>query len=200
MTKSLPWSRLAASLITLAALRAMAADAAFAARFAQQAIAAGDTAGLAIAVVDKPSATIWVFDARGQPLASSPVLVGQATGDVAPPGIGSRPLSRVRPSEKITNAGRYLTEPGVNTQGEDIVWLDYDDALSMHRVRHVRGENRPHRLATPTVADNRISFGCINMPPAFYEQYIAPLFGDMPGVVYVLPEQSPSNTFFPFAR
>jgi hypothetical protein len=95
------------------------------------------------------------------------VLVGQAPGDVAPPDIGTRPLSKVRPSEKITAAGRYVTEPGRNAQGEDIVWLDYDAALSMHRVRNVPGEHRPERLRTPGTADKRISFGCINVPTRF---------------------------------
>lgn len=169
-------------------------------RFAARVVQTGDAGGRPFAVLDKPGATLWVFDRQGQPLAHSPVLVGQARGDIAPPDIGTRALSRVRPAEKITAAGRYLTEPGRNHRGEDIVWLDYDAALSMHRVRHVRGENRPQRLQTPTVADNRISFGCINVPERFYDRTIDPLFAREPGVVYVLPETEPIGRWFPFAR
>ena len=168
--------------------------------FAADVVRAGDAAGMSFAVLDKPTATVTVFDAKGQLLARSPVLVGQAVGDVAPPDIGTRPLSKVKLSEKVTSAGRYVTESGRNHKGEDIVWLDYHQALSMHRVRNVKGENRPQRLSTPTVDDNRISFGCVNMPVSFYERYIDPLFGKQKGVVYVLPETTPVASLFPFAH
>lgn len=167
--------------------------------FAADVVRVGDAGGRPFSVIDKPSATLWVFDARGQAMSHTPVLVGQARGDVAPSDIGNRPLSKVRPHEKITTAGRYLSEGGRNHQGEDIVWLDYDSALSMHRVRNVPGEARAHRLATPTVADNRISFGCVNIPASFYDRYIDPLFSRSAGVVYVLPETKPIASVFPFA-
>lgn len=182
------------------ALPAWAFDATSARVFADAVVRSGDAGGLAFAVVDKPGATIWVFDQRGRLLGHSPVLVGQAPGDVAPPDIGSRPLARVKPSEKITAAGRYVTEPGRNAQGEDIVWLDYDAALSMHRVRNVPGERRLERLRTPGTADKRISFGCINVPARFYDRSIDPWFARTPGVVYVLPETRPPREQFGFLR
>lgn len=185
--------------LALAALPAAAFDDASARAFAQDVVRAGDAGGRAFAIVDKPGATVWVFDRQGQLLERSPVLVGQAPGDVAPPDIGTRPLSRVRPSEKITAAGRYVTEPGRNAQGEDIVWLDYDAALSMHRVRNVPGEHRPERLRTPGTADKRISFGCINVPTRFYDRRIDPLFARSSGVVYVLPETRAPGELFGFA-
>ena len=159
----------------------------------------GDAGGRAFAIIDKPGATLWVFDAQGRALAGTPVLVGEATGDVAPADIGTRPLSRVKKHEKITAAGRYITEAGNNHKSEDIVWLDYDSALSMHRVRNVPGEGRAKRLQTPTVADNRISFGCVNIPASFYDRYIDPLFSRTSGVVYVLPETKSMASVFPFA-
>lgn len=169
-------------------------------RFALQVVRSGNAGGRAFAVLDKPSATLWVFDRQGRPLASSPVLVGQAPGDVAPPDIGTRPLARVRPHEKVTSAGRYVTEAGRNQQGEDIVWLDYGAALSMHRVRDVPGESRPARLRSPDASDKRISYGCVNVPAQFYERTIDPLFARRAGVVYVLPETQPIERVFPFAR
>ena len=36
--------------------------------------------------------------------------------------------------------------------------------------------------------DNRISFGCINVPLAFFENVVSRAFKDTTGVVYVLPE------------
>ncbi|HMN20158.1 MAG TPA: L,D-transpeptidase [Ottowia sp.] len=170
------------------------------ARFAAAVHHSGDAQGRAFAVLDKPAAHLWVFDRQGRLLGEAPVLLGAARGDTAPADIGSRPLAHVLPHEKITSAGRYPTEPGRNTRGEDIVWLDYDAALSMHRVRDVPGEERPARLSTPSAADNRISFGCINLPPAFYERTIAPLFRRRSGIVYVLPETRAIEQVFPFAR
>ena len=174
--------------------------AAFAHQFAQDVVRSADAGGRTIGVIDKPSATLWIFDAQGRLIASSPVLVGEATGDSAPADIGTRPLSRVKKHEKVTTAGRYVTEAGNNHKGEDIVWLDYDSALSMHRVRNVPGEGRAKRLQTPTVADNRISFGCVNIPASFYDRYVDPLFSRTPGVVYVLPETKSVVSVFPFAR
>jgi hypothetical protein len=152
------------------------------------------------AVIDKPRARVWVFDERARLMQDSPVLVGAATGDVAPPDIGTRPLAKVKPHEKITPAGRFVTESGRNTKGEDVIWIDYDSAVSMHRVRNVAREGRPKRLATPTVDDNRISFGCVNIPVPFYEKVLRPWFGEQTGVVYVLPESQPRESVFPFLR
>ena len=167
-------------------------------QFADAVVRSSDAGGRDFGVIDKRAATLWVFDGRGRPVASTPVLVGQAVGDVAPADIGTRPLSRVRPNEKVTSAGRYPTQPGRNTSGEDIVWLDYDQALSMHRVRNVPGEGRPQRLRTPSVSDNRISFGCVNIPEEFYNRVVDPRFGRNAGVVYVLPETQPLERVFPF--
>ncbi len=186
--------------LALAALPVRAFDDTAALRFAEAVVRADDAGGRAFAVVDKRTATLRVFDAHGQLLGQSAVLVGQAVGDEAPPDIGTRPLSSVLPHEKITAAGRYVTEAGRNMQGERIVWLDYDAALSMHRVRDVPGERRPERLHTPGAADKRISFGCINVPPGFYGRFIEPLFRRATGVVYVLPETRRADELFGFAR
>ncbi|KRB41153.1 hypothetical protein [Acidovorax sp. Root70] len=159
--------------------------------------ATADHQGLPFAVIDKPAARIHVFSAQAQWLGSAPVLLGAAPGDRSAPGIGTRPLSRIRPHERTTPAGRFVTEPGRNLQGEDIVWIDYDTAVSLHRVRSVNAaERRPQRLASPGARDKRISYGCVNAPAAFYDQFIAPWFGRAPGVIYVLPDTEPFATFF----
>ena len=140
-------------------------------------------------IVDKKFARIYVFDREARLQGSSPVLLGAARGDDAVPGIGTRPIEQVLPEERTTHAGRFVGERGRNTQGEDIVWVDYDAAVSIHRVRATKpAERRLERLATPTVDDNRISYGCINVPVAFYESHIRPVFATRNAVIYVLPE------------
>ena len=151
--------------------------------------ATGDNQTKPFALIDKKMATLHVFDAAGASRGSSPVLLGLAVGDDSVPGIGERKMSEIRPEERTTPAGRFASEAGRNLQGEDIVWIDYDAAVSMHRVRSGnKAERRLQRLATPTVADNRISYGCVNVPAAFYDALIKPVFGMQSAVIYVLPE------------
>ena len=141
-----------------------------------------------------------VFDAVGTLRGSSPVLLGMAVGDDSVPGIGERKMSEIRPEERTTPAGRFAAEAGRNLQGEDIVWLDYDAAISMHRVRSGnKADRRLERLATPTVTDNRISYGCVNVPVAFYDAMIKPLLADQAAVVYVLPETRSVSAVFGMA-
>jgi len=65
----------------------------------------------------------------------------------------------------------------------------------------VKAERRLERLATPTADDNRITFGCINVPAAFYDAYVKPSLGNRNGVVYVLPEKTmPDKAMFGFLK
>jgi hypothetical protein len=140
-------------------------------------------------IVDKVNARIFVFDAGGRIRGAAPVLLGLARGDHSVPGIGERELSAIRPADRTTPAGRFVAALGRNFRGEDVVWVDYDGAVSMHRVITSNPkERRLHRLATPTPSDNRISYGCINVPVVFYETIVKPAFTGTEGIVYVLPE------------
>ncbi|MDQ7744408.1 L,D-transpeptidase [Hydrogenophaga pseudoflava] len=148
-------------------------------------------------VLDKVAARIWVFDEQARPVDSSPVLLGAARGDDSVPGIGARPIGAIRPHERTTPAGRFRLEPGRNHQGEDIFWVDYDAAVSLHRMRRSNPvERRPERMASETPDDNRISYGCINLPPAFYDAVVRPLFSSGRGWIYVLPETRPVQSLF----
>jgi hypothetical protein len=162
-----------------------------------QVLASGDNAGAPFVVLDKRRARLWVFDAQGRPSGSTPVLLGFARGDETVPGVGEKPLAQVRPGERTTPAGRFVGEHGRNIKGEDIIWVDYDAAVSMHRVKDVhKSDRREQRLRTRSIADNRISYGCINIPKAFYEQVLLGVVGRAKPVVYVLPETRPVASIF----
>ena len=140
-------------------------------------------------ILDKRDAKIFVFDGDGRLLDASPVLLGAAPGDDSVVGIGQRPIEQVRPEERTTPAGRFISSPGRNSSGEEVVWVDYAAAVSMHRVRPIDPkERRLERLASNDPAERRISYGCINVPVAFFEQVVQPAVGKGRGVVYVLPE------------
>jgi hypothetical protein len=163
----------------------------------RQILASGDNAGAPFVVLDKRRARLWVFDAQGRPSGSTPVLLGFARGDDTVPGVGDKPLAQVRPGERTTPAGRFVGEHGRNIKGEDIIWVDYDAAVSMHRVKDVhKSDRREQRLRTRSIADNRISYGCINIPKAFYEQVLLGVVGRAKPVVYVLPETRPVASIF----
>lgn len=158
-----------------------------------------DSGGAPFVILDKRAARLFVFNAEGALQGQSLVLLGLAVGDDSIPGIGQRPIAQIRPSERTTPAGRFVAEPGLNHEHEDIVWIDYDAAVSMHRLRDsaAPAERRPQRLASESVADNRISMGCVNVPPPFYDAHIRPTLGQGGGVVYVLPETRSLETQFP---
>ena len=52
-------------------------------------------------------------------------------------------------------------------------------------------------LATSPFDDNRISYGCVNVPATFFDEIVQPAFKDTVSVVYILPEvQSLAEVFF----
>jgi len=156
-----------------------------------------DNGGLPFAIVDKKAAKVFVFDAQGHLRGATPALLGAARGDQAVPGIGEREMSSIRPEERTTAAGRFVATIGRNHKDVDVLWVDYDTATSMHRVVTSKpAERRLQRLATATVTDNRISYGCINVPVKFYETVVSPTFKGTHGVVYVLPETMPAQEMF----
>lgn len=157
----------------------------------------GDNRGMSFAIVDKVDAKVFVFGADGKIRGAAPVLLGLARGDESIPGIGDRKLSEVRPEERTTPAGRFVASIGYNFHGKDVLWVDYDGAVSMHRVVTSNPkERRLERLATPTPQDNRISYGCINVPAEFFNKVISPTFTGVSGVVYVLPETRSNREVF----
>jgi hypothetical protein len=167
--------------------------------FAAQVVASRDNQGLPFVVVDKQQATVWVFAARGALLGSSPALLGLAVGDATVPGIGQRKLESIRPEERTTPAGRFPSVLGRNLAGQEVVWVDYDSGVSLHRmIAGTLAERRAQRLATPKPGDNRVTFGCINVPVAFFNGLVLPTVRPRGSVVYVLPETRALNQAFDF--
>ena len=158
----------------------------------------GDNRGMPFVIVEKKDAEVFVFDPRGQILGAAPALVGLAPGDDSVPGIGDRPLADIRPEERTTPAGRFTASLGHDLGKLDVLWVDYADAISLHRVITTNPkERRLQRLATPTPLDNRISYGCINVPKSFFEHIVQPAFTGTKGIVYVLPEIKTMRDVFP---
>jgi len=152
-------------------------------------ISSRDNRNMPFTIVDKVNARVYAFGVDGQLQGAAPVLLGLAQGDDAAPGVGHMRMSRISPAERTTPAGRFVATMGRNSHGKEILWVDYENAISMHPVITTRPkERRAQRLETPSPLDNRISFGCINVPVKFFDNVIQSMFSGTPGIVYVLPE------------
>jgi hypothetical protein len=169
-------------------------------RLAARVIESGDAQGHPFLIVDKVGARVYAFDAGGRLRGAVPALLGAAHGDDSPAGVGAMKLADIRPEQRVTPAGRFEAHLGPDLGPHDVLWIDYGAAISLHRV--VTGkpaERRAQRLATPSSLDNRISYGCINVPVRFYEDVVQPLFKPASGIVYILPESRPIEQLFSWA-
>lgn len=152
-------------------------------------IDSADSAGMPFIIVDKVDARVFVFDGGGQLRGASPVLIGLARGDRSVPGIGSRKLSTIRPEERTTPAGRFVAALDRSLGGEEILWVDYESGVALHRViATLPKERRLQRLDSSLPLEHRITYGCINVPVKFYDNVVSPAFTGTSGVVYVLPD------------
>jgi hypothetical protein len=169
-------------------------------RVAAWAVREADNGDRPFAIVDKRRAQVYVFSPGGRLVGTSPVLLGYAAGDYTVAGIGNKSIEEIKPQERTTPAGRFVSTPGKNASGREVVWVDYDAAVSMHRVINTNPkERRLERLASPLPSARRISWGCINVPVAFFDKTLWPNLGKGRAVIYVLPETRPLTTFFPAA-
>ena len=156
-----------------------------------------DNQGLPFVIVDKKDARVFVFGPEAHMLGTSPALLGMARGDHSVAGVGALDPARIPPADRTTPAGRFESEPGINRDGEDIVWIDYDAGLAIHRVRaNAAREARLQRLASAVPDAHRVSAGCVVLPESFYEGVLMPALARSRGVVYVLPETRPVHEVF----
>ena len=160
-------------------------------------VASSDSQGYPFAIMDKAAAQILVFGGDGRLRGAAPALFGSATGDHTAPGIAGLALREIPGRDRTTPAGRFVGGFGPSTDAGRVLWVDYDSAVSMHpTATGVPAEKRPERLASPSPDDNRITHGCINVAPEFYELVMRPTFEDG-GVFYILPDDLPLAEAFP---
>ncbi len=164
-------------------------------------VASKDNLGYPFAVLDKAAAQILVFGGDGRLRGAAPGLFGSAIGDHTAPGIAGLALREIPGRDRTTPAGRFVGGFGPSIDAGRVLWVDYESAVSIHpTATGVPAEKRPERLASPSPDDNRVTHGCINVSPEFYEQVIQPTF-ERGGVFYILPDKaSLAETFPEFAQ
>lgn len=164
-------------------------------------VASRDNQGYPFAIVDKDAAQVLVFGGDGRLRGAAPGLFGSATGDHTAPGIAGLALREIPGRDRTTPAGRFVAGFGPSIDAGRVLWVDYDASISLHpTATGVPSERRPERLASPSPDDNRVSHGCINVSPDFYERVVRPTF-EGGGVFYILPDTaSLAETFPAFAK
>ena len=160
-------------------------------------VASRDSEGYPFAVMDKAAAQIFVFGGDGRLRGAAPGLFGSAVGDHTAPGIAGLALREIPGRDRTTPAGRFVGGYGPSLDAGRVLWVDYDSAVSIHpTATGVPAERRVERLASASPDDNRITHGCINVSPDFYERIIRPTF-ERGGVFYILPDADPMEETFP---
>lgn len=160
-------------------------------------VATTDSEGYPFAIIDKAAAQVLVFGGDGRLRGAAPGLFGSAVGDHSAPGIAGLALREIPGRDRTTPAGRFVGGFGPSVDAGRVLWVDYDSAVSMHpTATGVPAERRPERLASPAPDDNRVTHGCINVDPGFFEQVVGPTF-ERGGVFYILPDTMPLAEVFP---
>lgn len=164
-------------------------------------VAAKDNHGYPFAVIDKAAAQVLVFDGDGRLQGAAPGLFGSAVGDHTAPGIAGLALREIPGRDRTTPAGRFVGGYGPSLDAGRVLWVDYESAVSIHPTAPgLPAERRAERLASPTPGDNRVTHGCINVEPTFYEKVVRSTFR-RGGIFYILPDTDPiADTFPDFAQ
>lgn len=150
-----------------------------------------DNRQLPYAIIDKKNAHIFVFNAKSKIVGHGPVLLGIAKADRIDPKTYKAPLSQIGKEDRVTPSGRYVSVLGPDHKGKEVLWVDTKYAVALHPVVNVPGQKRRTRLQSVTPADNRITWGCINVSVPLFKNVVSPLFKPKAGIVYILPETAP---------
>jgi len=150
-------------------------------------------------IIDKKQAQMYVFDPLGKLKSHSTVLLGKAVGDQIAQ-VGNTPISKLKESDKNTPAGRFPAVLGKDNHQADVIWIDYKNSLSIHRMASVSAaERRAERMKSDDPKEHRISNGCVNVPAGFYNSVLHPTVRRYGAYVYVLPEtKTPQQLFGSF--
>jgi hypothetical protein len=140
-------------------------------------------------IADKAGGVMYAFDGNGVLIAKTPALYGKARSDTLTDAQAAKPIGEVTDDDKITPAGLFYAK-GVDTKyGRGIVLAEYATTrISIHQVvTGNRNESRLVRLLSTSLADHRVTFGCINVTAEFISAVVVPYFGG-DSVIVVMPE------------
>lgn len=145
-------------------------------------------------VIDKPSATLYVFNENNEIVGTMPVLLGKTKGE-APNRVDVNDEKAVG---STTPAGKYkLGKVGKNFakkvstlyEGRLLKILGAGP-LAIHMTYPEEFKERTEALNTKSVEDNRKSWGCINISPENFDKYIKPYFSKGDQFIFITPDDT----------
>jgi hypothetical protein len=156
--------------------------------------------GLPFTVIDKPNAKLYAFLKDGRMVGSSSVLIGATKRDALTPSWGTQTLDEMKETDKVTPAGVFTGRFSLSSEYGSTISLEETESPSTFVAIHrtylgTPSENRLARYATPTPEDNRVSYGCINVPSSFYDNVLTLNFKGK-SQIYVMPDNSDARAFF----
>lgn len=148
-------------------------------------------------IADKSGGVLYAFDRAGVLLAKSSALYGKTRGDSLTEKQAALPISQVTNADKLTPAGLFRAKGADTVYGKGVVFAEYARTrLTIHQVfLGNKAEGRLGRLHSASMADHRVTFGCINAPAEFISRVVVPYFGGE-SVIVVLPEMQSAVSFF----
>jgi len=123
-------------------------------------------------IVDKPTATGYIYNSEGALIKDFPVLLGKVKGD----GINTYNLDRSNEAGYITTAGRFeLKDAGKNNNTDydnKVLHLKGGRGVAIHKTYYNELVTRTAALNTETIDDNRMSAGCVNISLENWNTYL----------------------------
>jgi hypothetical protein len=146
--------------------------------------------GKGFMVADKPNGMLHVFNADGSMLVQDAALYGKDVGDV------ESKVSSLQGGAKITPAGKFMLSTTVDSEYAGGMRLDLVETSSPDGVIAVHAawlgnakDAREARLKSPSAADNKISYGCINTThDAFLKSILPNIDKFNGGMLFILPD------------
>ena len=130
-------------------------------------------------LVDKPTATVYIYNSSGVLIKDFPCILGKNIGDE----LNTADTNSEIPTNAYTTPGRYTLSSNVsseykNTYHNRILKLNNSNGLAIHEIYPEELEKRTNAINSKTIDDNRLSWGCINIISENYDKYIAPYITD----------------------
>ncbi len=148
-------------------------------------------------IADKAGGVMYAFDRAGVLIAKSPALYGKTRSDSLTEKQAAMSISEVTNADKVTPAGLFRAKGADTVYGKGVVFAEYARTrLTIHQVfLGNKAEGRQGRMQSESLADHRVTFGCINAPAEFISRVVVPYFGGE-SVIAVLPETQSAVSFF----
>lgn len=156
-----------------------------------------------IVIVDKQMGLTYMIDANGVLAGKSASLTGKTKGDFrSEEAKKTASVESIAEKDKVTEAGMF---EGALKKSEDygrvITLQEFNNySVALHQTYLKKpAERRQERLESATPEDNRISFGCINVPNEFMQNVVLKSipYGMTRFPIVVIPESKSIQAFWP---